>query len=116
MTLMTKQEAVSWLAKPHHSCHHLNKSELVYQSRLYAICKVCLAMTVMAAWRIGAVQAHDLAAGYTVHEGPRGYQPEIFHVVNFSTYWTGDWYATKQQAYEAAQAQLLTMQQPSQRV
>jgi hypothetical protein len=106
---MTKQEAISWLAKSPYTCHHLNKSEVVYQSRLHAICKTCLAKTVMAAQRIGALQPHDPVVAYTIHESTIGYQPEIFHVTNFSTCWTGTWYATKQQAYEAAQAQLITM-------
>lgn len=111
---MTKQEAISWLAKPHHTCHHLNKSEVVYQSRLYAICKTCLATTVMAALKVGALQPHDAAVAYIIHEGAVGYQPESFHVTNLSTYWTGSWYATKQKAHEAAQAQLITMLQPAQ--
>ncbi|PON11996.1 hypothetical protein C2W62_41925 [Candidatus Entotheonella serta] len=93
---------------------HLNKSEIVYQSRLYDICKACLATTVIAALKIGALQPHDAAVAYTIHEGAVGYQPEIFHVTNLSTYWTGCWYATKQKAYEAAQAQLITMFQPTQ--
>jgi hypothetical protein len=106
---MTHQEAISWLAKPHHTCHHLNKSEVVYQSRLYDICKACLATTVMAALTVGGLQHDDSAVAYAIHEGAIGYQPEIFHVTNLSTYWTGTWYATKQKAYEAAQAQLITM-------
>jgi hypothetical protein len=113
---MTKKEAMSWLAKPYHTCHHLNKSEVVYQSRLYAICKTCLATTVIAALKVGALQPHDSAVAYTLHEGVVGYQPELFHVTNLSTYWTGSWYATKQHAHEAAQAQLIAMSQQTQDV
>ncbi len=113
---MTKQEAISWLARPHHTCQHLNKSEVVYQSRLYAICKTCLATTVVAALKVGALQPQDPALAYTIHEGSVGYQPEIFHVTHLSTYWTGSWYATKQRAYEAAQAQLIAMSQSSREV
>lgn len=111
---MTKQEAISWLAKPYHTCPHLNKSEVVYQSRLYTVCKACLATTVMAAIKVGAIQPHDPLIAYTIHESALGYQPEIFHVTNLSTYWTGTWYATKQKAYEAAQAQLIAILQPIQ--
>lgn len=106
---MTKQEAISWLATSPYTCHHLNTTEIVYQNRLYAICKTCLAKTVMAAKRIGALQPDDPVLAYTIYESDIGYQPEIFHVTNFSTYWTGTWYATKQKAYEAAQAQMITM-------
>ncbi len=108
---MTKQEAIKWLARPHHTCHHLNKSEVVYQGRLYSICKACLATTMIAALKVGALQPRDSAVAYTVRPVAGGYQPEIFHVTNLSCYWTGNCYATKQEAYEAAQAQLVAMSQ-----
>lgn len=106
---MTKQQAISWLAKSPYTCHHLNTTEVVYQKRLYAICKTCLAKTVMAVQTIEGSQPDDPVAAYTIYQSEIGYQPEIFHATNFSTYWTGSWYATKQKAYEAAQAQLLAM-------
>lgn len=108
---MTKQEAISWLVKSHTSCPHGNKSDIAYQGRIYAICKTCLATTVMAALKVGALKPESTALAYTIHAGTVGYQPEIFHVTNLTTYWTGSWYATKQRAYEAAQAELIAMSQ-----
>ena len=106
---MTKQQAISWLAKPHHACQHLNRADVVYQGRLYTICKACLATTVMAAQKVGALQSCESEVAYTIYESDGGYQPEIFHVIDLSTYWRGAWRPTKQQAYEAAQTQFITM-------
>lgn len=110
---MTKQDALNWLVKSHASCHHDNKSDIVYQSSIYAICKTCLATTVTAALKVGALKPESSAVAYTAHAGSVGYQPEIFHVTNLTSYWTGSWYATKQRAFEAAQAELLAMSQRS---
>ena len=112
---MTKQQAISWLAKPHQTCQHLNKADVVYQGRIYTICKACLATTVLATQKVGALQGHDAKIAYTVYESDSGYQPEIFNVLDLSIYWRGDWRPTKQQAYEAAQTQLITMFRPAQK-
>ncbi len=110
---MTKQEALNWLVKFHTSCHHANKLDIVYQGRIYAICKTCLATTVTAALKVGALKPESAAVAYTIHAGSVGYQPEIFHVTNLTSYWTGSWCATKQRAYEAAQAERIAMSQRS---
>ena len=112
---MTKQEAISWLSKPHHTCQHLNKGDVVYQGRIYTICKACLATTVMAMQKVGGLQGRDAEIAYSVYESDSGYQPEIFHVTELLTYWKGPWSPTKQQAYEAAQTQLITMFRPAQK-
>ncbi len=108
---MTKQEALNWLIKSHDACHHPNKSDIVYQDKQYAVCKTCLATTVTAALKVGAIKSESPAVACAVHAGSVGYQPEIFHATHLTSYWTGSWYATKQKAYEAAQAQLAAMRQ-----